>query len=101
VPKFQEVFAEVLPRFRRFDVGAPKMELRRMKNRWGSCTASGTILLNPELIKAPKRCIEYVATHELCHLIIPEHNKKFFALLSEMMPGWERWKLSLEKSGSL
>lgn len=56
----------------------------------------GKIILNPELIKAPKRCMQYVVIHELCHLVIPQHNKAFYSLLSELMPGWERWKLRLE-----
>lgn len=99
MPKFDEVFSECLPLFNRFDIGNPKMEIRRMKNRWGSCTPSGKILLNPELIKAPKRCIQYVVIHELCHLVIPSHSRAFYELLGEQMPGWERWKERLEMNG--
>ncbi len=40
--------------------------------------------------------MHYVVIHELCHLIIRQHNKAFYSLLSELMPGWERWKLRLE-----
>jgi len=98
IPKFDEVFKETLPLFNRFDIGIPKMEIRRMKNRWGSCTPKGKILLNPELIKTPRRCIEYVMIHELCHLVVPSHNKKFYNVLEEVMPEWERWKGRLELS---
>ncbi len=41
-----------------------------MELRWGSCTINGNIILNPELIKASVACIEYVITHELCHLVL-------------------------------
>lgn len=96
IPKFDEVFKDCMPLFNRFDIGVPKMEIRRMKNRWGSCTPKGKILINPELIKVPRRCIEYVVIHELCHLVVPLHNKKFYEVLTEVMPEWERWKERLE-----
>lgn len=67
------------------------------KRRWGSYTSSGKILLNPELIKAPVRCIDYFIIHELCHSIEPLHNKSFYKLLETLMPDWKRWKNRLEK----
>jgi predicted metal-dependent hydrolase len=63
--------------------------LRFMSNRWGSCTTQGKIFLNPELIAAPKDCIDYVITHELCHLKEHNHGKKFYKLLSTVMNDWE------------
>ena len=71
--------------------------IREMPTRWGSCTAKGKIILNPELIKAPKVCIEYVIIHELCHLIYHDHTQKFLDLQTTEMPDWEKWKLKLEK----
>ena len=67
-----------------------------MKCRLGSCTAKGKIILNPELIKAPKRCIEYVIIHELCHLIYHDHTQKFIDLQTKEMPDWKKWKNKLE-----
>jgi predicted metal-dependent hydrolase len=71
--------------------------LQNMPTRWGSCTPNGKVILNPELIKAPKRCIEYVIIHELCHLVHHDHTQKFFALQKNMMPDWVKWKSRLEK----
>jgi predicted metal-dependent hydrolase len=71
--------------------------IRNMPTRWGSCTAKGKIILNPELIKAPKACIAYVVVHELCHLIHHDHTKKFIDLQSKEMPDWEKWKEKLER----
>jgi predicted metal-dependent hydrolase len=73
------------------------LSIRQMPTRWGSCTAKGRIILNPELIKAPKACIEYVIIHELCHLINHDHTQKFLDLQSKEMPEWEKWKMKLEK----
>ncbi len=73
------------------------LSLRQMPTRWGSCTAKGRIILNPELIKAPKACIEYVVVHELCHLIHHDHTQKFLDLQTREMPEWEKWKNKLER----
>jgi predicted metal-dependent hydrolase len=71
--------------------------LRSMPTRWGSCTPKGKIILNPELIKAPKGCIEYVIIHELCHLVHHYHTQRFIDLQTKEMKDWEKWKTKLEK----
>jgi predicted metal-dependent hydrolase len=73
------------------------LSIRQMPTRWGSCTAKGKIILNPELIKAPKACIEYVIVHELCHLVHHDHTQRFLDLQTKEMPEWEKWKMKLEK----
>ena len=75
----------------------PKLQTRFMPTRWGSCTAKGKIILNPELVKAPRACIEYVIIHELCHLVHHDHTQKFIDLQTKEMPDWEKWKMKLEK----
>ncbi len=67
---------------------APCIRLRKMKRTWGSCSANGTITLNPRLIKAPEVCIDYVIAHELCHLKQMNHSKAFYALQEELYPAW-------------
>ena len=74
----------------------PNVKFRRMKKRWGSCTKSGTILLNTELVKTPIHCIDYVIAHELCHLRYKNHSSDFWRLLSRLMPDWETRKKRLE-----
>ena len=74
-----------------------QLSIREMPTRWGSCTSIGKIMLNPELIKAPKGCIEYVIIHELCHLIFHDHTQKFIDLQTKEMPDWEKWKMKLER----
>lgn len=78
-------------------VRTPKLSYRTMMRRWGSCTASGTLVLNPDLIQAPVMCIRYVVLHELCHLVHHDHGKGFYSLLGRVMPDWKRWKGRLEE----
>jgi len=94
--KFKAKIDEGILKFKKEGVILKRMDIRRMKNRWGSCTSEGVITLNPELIKAPSKCLEYVILHELCHLIIPNHKKEFYRLLEQKMPNWKKWKNYLE-----
>lgn len=73
-----------------------QFSIKEMPTRWGSCTPKGKIILNPELIKAPKGCIEYVIIHELCHLIHHDHTQRFLDLQTKEMKDWEKWKMKLE-----
>jgi predicted metal-dependent hydrolase len=74
----------------------PSLKLRTMKTQWGNCSPSGTVCLNPRLIKAPRDCIDYVLMHELAH--IPEHNhsKRFYALMDRNLPNWRQIKSRLD-----
>jgi len=95
--KFHSIAKPLIEKFRKHKVEPSSIVLREMPTRWGSCTPKGKIILNPELIKAPKGCIEYVIIHELCHLIHHGHTQKFIDLQQREMPDWERWKMKLEK----
>ena len=94
--KFHSIALPLIEKFKKYKVAPTSIELRSMPKRWGSCTSKGKIILNPELIKAPKGSIEYVITHELCHLIHHDHTPKFFDLQSKEMKDWEKWKMKLE-----
>lgn len=73
----------------------PRARLRRMSKRWGSAHPDGCIYLNPELVRAPSSCIDYVIAHEICHLKHPQHDRAFFRLLAEVYPDWQRAKARL------
>ncbi|SOE21223.1 hypothetical protein SAMN06298216_1694 [Spirosomataceae bacterium TFI 002] len=94
---FRKVAAPIIEDFKKYGVEPSQLVLRDMPTRWGSCTPRGKIILNPELVKAPKGCIEYVITHELCHLVYHDHTTNFYDLQSKHMPTWEKWKMRLER----
>lgn len=95
--KYHSIAQPLIEKFKKYNVEPNSIVLREMPARWGSCTPKGKIILNPELIKAPKGCIEYVIIHELCHLIHYDHTQKFIDLQTKEMPDWDKWKTKLEK----
>jgi len=72
---------------------APELRILTMQTQWGSCSPNGQITLNPLLVKAPRECIDYVILHELCHLVEHNHSERFYRLLSQVMPKWEKTKV--------
>ncbi|MBR4487161.1 MAG: M48 family metallopeptidase [Bacteroidales bacterium] len=95
--KFEEYAKSIVEHFSVYGVMPASISVRKMEKRWGYCTKDGSIYLNPRLICAPRCCIEYVITHEMCHLVHRNHTKEFYALLTKEMPHWERWKAKLER----
>ena len=74
----------------RIGVKANGVSVRRMKTKWGSCNpTSKTILLNTDLAKKPRECLEYIVVHELVHLLEPTHNDRFIKLMDQHMPKWQ------------
>lgn len=94
---FHAIAQPLIEKFKKYKVEPSSIVLRDMPTRWGSCTPKGKIIINPELIKAPKGCIEYVIIHELCHLVHHDHTQKFIDLQTKEMKDWEKWKMKLEK----
>ena len=68
----------------------PSWRHRFMKSQWGSCSAKGVISLNTHLVRTPVRLIEFVAMHELCHLIVPDHSKRFWNTVARHMPDFDK-----------
>lgn len=94
---FEMAWHRCLPQVARLGIETQGFAVRAMPRRWGSCPPSGRVLLNPELVKAPTECIDYVILHELCHLKHPNHGREFFALLTRLRPLWPQLKDRLDR----
>lgn len=91
---FSERFLEMVKNFNLDTI--PDLHVRQMPKRWGSFVSEKKIILNPILIQAPKDCIDYVITHELCHMYHQNHSKQFWLLLDKKYPNWQKVKEKLE-----
>ena len=60
------------------------------RQRWGSCTSTGGLNFSWRLIQAPLEIVDYVIVHELVHLRQPDHSKKFWSKVKDIMPDYER-----------
>ena len=67
-----------------------------MKTRWGSCSPQSRITLNTRLVQIPKRYIDYVVTHELCHLKLHNHSPAFYRMLESVRPDWHERREKLK-----
>ncbi len=95
---FEESLKRVYPMVEMHDINKPKVMIRVMKARWGSCVKDkGIILLNYELIKAPKYCIDYVVLHELLHFKFRNHDNRFFNFMTALMADWKDRKKILDE----
>lgn len=79
----------------------PPLRILTMQTQWGSCSPNGRITLNPHLVKAPRECIDYVILHELCHIAEHNHSERFYRLMGQVMPKWEKTKERLDGMASV
>lgn len=94
--QFAQSLARIWLRFAEFKLPAPTLFVRRMQTRWGSCTpTTGRIRLNVDLVRTPTTCIDYVLVHECCHLLVPDHSPRFYALQTRLLPDWQQAKALL------
>ena len=78
---------KIYPRFENRGVKYPIIKFRKMTSRWGSCNfVKGIITFNTALKFAPYECIEYVACHEFCHFLQPNHSPLFYKELEMVCP---------------
>lgn len=93
---FQECLERCAQDFIRRGHELPMLQIKKMRTRWGSLSQNGTLTLNLSLMRVPRECIEYVITHELCHLKYDDHSAGFYRFLERLMPDWEKRKRKLE-----
>jgi predicted metal-dependent hydrolase len=74
--------------------------VRDARSRWGSCSASGRIMVSWRLIAAPPAVLTYVVAHELAHLREMNHSPRFWAHVASLCPAWKDARAWLRKHGA-
>ena len=76
-----------------------EINFKDTKSRWGSCSSTGSIMLNWRLIMVPPSIYNYVIIHELAHLVHMNHGPLFWKLVQELSPNYSKDKEWLKKNG--
>ncbi len=70
-----------------------KIAVRSQKRMWGCCDYTRQVIhLNWQIVLTPIRVIDYVVVHELCHLIHPNHSKRFWNKVGSVMPEYQEYR---------
>lgn len=78
-----------------------KVKLSSAKTRWGSCSNKKNINISWRLVLAPLPVLDYVIAHEVAHLKYMDHSKRFWKLVYQMVPEYEKYKAWLKDNGHL
>ena len=68
-----------------------EIKLRKTKSKWGHCTSAGIIQYNWLIMLAPYSIIDYMITHEVCHLVHMDHSKRFWSLVESICPQYDKY----------
>lgn len=68
-----------------------EIKLRKTKSKWGHCTSQGILQYNWLIMLAPYSIIDYMITHEVCHLVHMDHSKRYWNLVDSICPNAEHY----------
>lgn len=77
-----------------------RLTIRDQASRWGSCSTTGALSYSWRLIMAPPFVLDYLAAHEVAHMVEMNHSPRFWRLVRKMYPGFERAKSWLDVRGT-
>ena len=80
-------------------VNARRVTLRDTTTRWGSCSSSGALNFSWRLIMAPPYVLDYLAAHEVSHLVQMNHSDAFWAIVARLIPDYARAESWLKTHG--
>jgi len=81
-------------------VGVRRVSVRDQASRWGSCSTTGVLSFSWRLILAPGFVLDYLAAHEVAHLLEMNHSARFWRLVQRICPDHKRAKVWLDVHGS-
>jgi predicted metal-dependent hydrolase len=98
--EFNTVISLYIKRYsRQLKVKMTEIKFRKMKRRWGSCRSDGIVTFNLCLRLVPEHLIAYIVFHELAHLVVRGHNKKFKTLIASEFPNYRQLDKELNLYG--
>jgi predicted metal-dependent hydrolase len=86
---------------RRLDMTWKGIRITSARTRYGSCSSDNRLSFSLRLVMAPYDVIDYIVVHELAHIKIKNHSKRFWEYIGKVMPDYKRRKEWLAKKGYL
>jgi predicted metal-dependent hydrolase len=80
-------------------VSAKRLTLRDTTTRWGSCSSAGALNFSWRLIMAPPFVLDYLAAHEVAHLVHMNHSAAYWAVAKRLVPDMDRAEAWLKLHG--
>ncbi len=77
------------------------LAIRDTRSRWGSCSPDGRLMYSWRLILAPPQVLDYVAAHEVAHLVELNHSPAYWRVVTGICPDWKRRRDWLKANGSI
>lgn len=74
-----------------------RISVKDLKSRWGSCSSKKNLNFHYKLLFLPMELVDYVVTHELCHLQEMNHSKKFWTLVAKTIPDYKKKKMAINR----
>jgi predicted metal-dependent hydrolase len=72
--------------------------VRAQRSRWGSCSSSGDISLNYQILFLPPALARHVLIHELCHTVQLDHSPRFWRTVARFEPDLEQLRAEMRRS---
>lgn len=77
-----------------------RLRITDTTSRWGSCSTTRTLSFSWRIIMAPPEILDYLAAHEVAHLVEMNHSARFWNLTRKLCPGTDTHKNWLRVNGS-
>jgi hypothetical protein len=95
---FNKIIDKIFPVFESLGKSRPDIIIKASVSRWGYCQPlRNVVMMNKQLISVPIPLIEYLALHELTHLVYPDHSKYFWAFMQRLMPDCKARRKQLQQ----
>ncbi|HEV2724354.1 MAG TPA: SprT family zinc-dependent metalloprotease [Thermoleophilaceae bacterium] len=75
------------------------LKIRGQRTRWASCSSTGAMSFNWRLLLAPAEILDYVVEHEVAHLEVQDHSRRFWSLLGTRCPDYRQYEAWLRRHG--
>ena len=94
--RFVENRISYFNKFYNFEIN--RVAIKNTSTRWGSCSSKGNLNFNYKIIYLRKELADYLIVHEICHLGQLNHSKKYWALVRQTIPNYDKINKELRRT---